>query len=129
MTTIVKKGTCPSIFRLRSGKIITLEVSPVLNFIDDVSFEDLMVEYGNFIKERVISDKNPNGCFIIGVKPENAKAQDVEVGEEIKDNSAPIEVEAPSLEDLKATAQALGIRGYASMKLETLQARIAEKQG
>ena len=93
MPTIVKKGTCPSIFRLRSGKIVTLDVSPVLNFIDDTTFEELMIEYGHFIKERIISDKNPNGCFIFGIKPESAKAQDKEVGNEIKDYSAPIEVE------------------------------------
>lgn len=93
MTTIVKKGTNAQVFRLKSGKVVLLEVSPVLNHLEDKDFDELMSEFGAFIKERVISDKNPHGCFIIQDNREDAKAQDTEVGDEIKDASAPVEVE------------------------------------
>lgn len=95
MPTIVKKGTNPSVFNLRNGKKIRLDVSPVLNVISDDDFSVLMKEYGNFINERRIDDKNPDGCFIIHDNKADATAHDAEIGEEIKDNSAPIEVPAP----------------------------------
>lgn len=93
MAIIVKKGTNSQIFRLKSGRVVLLEVSPVFNHLDDSLFDELMSEFGAFIKERVISDKNPHGCFIVQDNREDAKAQDKEVGDEIKDASAPVEVE------------------------------------
>jgi hypothetical protein len=97
MPTIIKKGTNPSAFRLASGKNVVLRVGAgggdFLNILSDSDYEMLMKEYGNFITPRIISDKNPRGCFIISETI--AKAQDMgkEIGSEIKDNSAPIEVE------------------------------------
>lgn len=91
MATIIKKGTNKSAFRLKSGELITLEVNGVLNIIEDKLFEKLMAEYGSFIRPRIISDKNPNGCFIVSEKKSIAVDQDKEVGE-IKDKSAPIKI-------------------------------------
>lgn len=74
MPTIVKKGTNSSVFKLRNGKKIILAVSPVLNIISDDDFSALMKEYGNFINERRIDDKNPGGCFIIHDEKADATA-------------------------------------------------------
>lgn len=93
MPTIVKKGTNPSSFVLKSGKVVTLNPSPMLNILDDATYEELMSEYGCFINERRISDKHPNGTYLIHDSAEYVKAQDKEIGKEIKDKSAPIEVE------------------------------------
>ena len=92
MATIVKKGTNPSALKLRNGKTIMLQVGGILNVIPDEDFDDLMKEYGSFITPRIISDKNPMGCFIVSDKREVAKDMSNEIGEEIKDNSAPVEI-------------------------------------
>ena len=101
MVAIIKKGTNPSSFRLKtgSGRVITLQPD-ILTVVTDDNFEELMREYGSFIKPRIISDKNPSGCFIIsqrGYGTDNSYANDMnkEVGE-IKDASAHIEVKAPA---------------------------------
>lgn len=96
MVSIVKKGTNPSCFNLKSGKKIIFEPD-ILNVLSDDDFEELMNEYGSFIKERIISDKNPRGCFIVNAKAESAKAEQKEIGDEIKDRSAPIEVKEPEI--------------------------------
>lgn len=95
MATIIKKGTNPSAFRLSNGKVITLQVGIAggnyLNIIKDEDFDLLMKEYGSFINPRIISDKNPWGCFIISDSRSYAEDMNKEVGE-IKDASAPIEL-------------------------------------
>lgn len=95
MATIIKKGTNPSSFRLSNGKVITLEVGfnggQYLNIIKDADFELLMKEYGGFITPRILSDKNPGGCFIVSESKAYAEDMNKEVGE-IKDKSAPIEI-------------------------------------
>lgn len=95
MATIIKKGTNPSCFKLSNGKIIKLEVGVAggnyLNIISDADFSQLMEEYGSFIRPRILSDKNPGGCFIISESLSYAKDMNKEVGE-IKDASAPIEL-------------------------------------
>lgn len=97
MPTIIKKGTNPSAFRLRNGKTIQIEVGAgggdMLNIISDADYDMLMREYGNFIRERIISDKNPRGCFIIHDSREYAAGMGKEIGDEIKDNSARLDVE------------------------------------
>lgn len=92
MVTIVKKGTNPSAFKLKNGKLIVLEAGGILNTIKDEDFDDLMKEYGSFVSQRIVSDKNPCGCFIISDKRQYAADMSNEIGDEIKDNSAPIEV-------------------------------------
>lgn len=92
MATIVKKGTNPSAFKLKNGKTILLQVGGILNVIPDEDFDALMKEYGSFITPRIISDKNPMGCFIVSDKREDAKDMSNEIGDEIKDNSAPVEI-------------------------------------
>lgn len=83
---IIKKGTNPSSFRLRNGKVLTF-YPDMLQTVSDADYEALMFEYGKFITPRIISDKNPCGCFIVGgVK---AADQNKEVGK-VKDKSAPI---------------------------------------
>lgn len=95
MPTIVKKGTNPSAFRLSNGKVITLQVGAgggqFLNVIQDCDFELLMKEYSSFILPRVITDKNPHGCFIIHDSSSYVRDMSQEVGE-IKDGSAQIDI-------------------------------------
>lgn len=95
MATIIKKGTNPSSFRLSTGKVITLQVGAgggqFLNIISDNDFELLMKEYGGFINPRILSDKNPGGCFIISENRSYAADMSKEVGE-IKDGSALMEL-------------------------------------
>ena len=95
MMTIVKMGTNPSGFRLSDGKFINLNVWPETNDLADSNFEQLMKEYGHFIKERTYSDKNPTGCFVIHEKRDYAAEAAEENGGENKDGSAPCEVPAP----------------------------------
>lgn len=96
MPTIIKKGTNNSAFRLRNGHTIVLQAGlgggDHLNILTDAEYDALMAEYGTFILPRILSDKNPNGCFIIHDKREYAKDLGAEVGE-IRDNSAPIEID------------------------------------
>lgn len=89
---IVKRGTNASCFALKKGVTITLHPEPVLNVIPDALFEQLMAQYGSFIKPRIQSDKNPNGCFIVQTKKENASAQKKEAGV-LKDGSAQLDGE------------------------------------
>ena len=91
MATIIKKGTSASCFKLSDDTTIML-IPDVLTVLDDKVFDKLMMEYGSFIKPRIITESNPSGCFIVSFKKENAKAQNKEVGE-VKDNSSPVEVE------------------------------------
>ena len=96
MPTIIKKGTNNSAFKLRNGHTIVLQVGfgggDHLNILTDQEYDALMAEYGTFIRPRIISDKNPNGCFIIHDSREYAKDFGAEVGE-IRDNSAPIQID------------------------------------
>lgn len=95
MAIIIKKGTNPSCFKLRNGKYLTLRVGEnggdFLNVVSEADYEMLMADYGEFINERTLSDKNPRGCFIV----QHSKAVAVDMNKEvgvIKDNSAPLEL-------------------------------------
>ena len=90
MSSIIKKGTNASAFRLKDGKLITLEPDVLVVLKEDI-FEELMREYGSFITPRIITEANPNGCFIVNRKSDFALDMNKEVGK-IKDNSAQIEV-------------------------------------
>lgn len=96
MPTIIKKGTNPSAFRLRNGRTIILRVGPgggeMMNVLTDREYDELMAEYGKFILERRITDKNPNGTFIIHDSREYAEDMAKEIGDEIQDGSARIKV-------------------------------------
>lgn len=99
MPTIIKKGTNNSAFRLRNGRTIVIRTGfgggDELNILSDADFDALMAEYGAFITPRVISDKNPNGCFIIHDKREHAKGLSIEIGDSITDRSAPLKMPTP----------------------------------
>lgn len=127
MPTIVKKGTNSSVFKLRNGKKIILAVSPVLNIISDDDFSALMKEYGNFINERRIDDKNPGGCFIIHDEKADATAHDAEIGEEIKDNSAPIEIETEMNSDFSAIEVSDPVLETKSEEVSSEDVEIGEK--
>lgn len=76
---IVNKQVNGISFRLKNARIVTL--SPErdgMNFIPDVVFEELMAEYGHYIRSRIFSDKNPKGCFLMHEKEEDARAQEEE---------------------------------------------------
>ncbi|MBO7714398.1 MAG: hypothetical protein J6S85_12555 [Methanobrevibacter sp.] len=88
MATIIKKGTCASSFRLSSGKVFTFEPD-VLKVLNKDEYEALMLEYGYFIKPRIISDKNPCGCFIVSDKITKAGDMDKEVGK-VEDKSSQV---------------------------------------
>lgn len=90
MATIIKKGTCASCFRLKSGRMIMLQPDVIVT-LKEADYEELMKEYGSFITPRILTDKNPTGCFIVSTKIAKAKDQSKEVGK-VKDGSAPIEV-------------------------------------
>lgn len=96
MPTIIKKGTNPSAFRLKNGRTIILQVGPgggeMINTLTEAEYDALMAEYGTFIMERRITDANPLGVFIIHDSREYAKDMAREIGDEIKDGSAPIKV-------------------------------------
>lgn len=96
MPTIIKKGTNNSAFRLKNGRTIVIRTGfgggDDLNILTERDFDDLMAEYGAFIKPRVLSDSNPNGCFIIHDRRDYAADMSREIGDEIKDNSAPIDL-------------------------------------
>lgn len=91
MATIIKKGTNPSCFRLRNGKVINL-FPDVLTVLTDEEEELLMSEYGSFIMPRVITESKPNGCFILSHKKEYSADMNKEVGK-VLDNSSKIEIE------------------------------------
>ncbi|MBR2771618.1 MAG: hypothetical protein IKD78_06350 [Bacteroidales bacterium] len=72
---------------------MTILLQPdVMCTLTDEIYDALMGEYGRFIKERVITDKNPAGCFILHDKREYAAGQSAEIADEITDPSAPIKV-------------------------------------
>lgn len=92
MTSIIKKGTNASAFKLSSRTIVC---DPnIITVITDDEYAELMNKYGNFIKERVLSDKNPGGCFILNNNKDKKYAEDMnkEVGE-VKDNSSRINLD------------------------------------
>lgn len=90
MATLIKKGTNASCFRLKTGKLITLQPD-VMVILSVNDYEALMAEYGSFIMPRILTDKNPMGCFIVSNKSDKAKDQSKEVGK-VEDGSAPIKV-------------------------------------
>ncbi len=71
----------------------------MFNFVSEDDFKALMQEYGCFISPRIISDSNPDGCFIIHADKKVAQDMSKEIGDEIRDNSGQIEVEAPVAEE------------------------------
>lgn len=90
MATIVKKGTNASCFRLSTGKVLTFEPD-ILRVLNDDEFEQLMKEYGSFIRPRIITESKPNGCFIVSDKNSYGSDMNKEVGE-VEDNSSRVKV-------------------------------------
>lgn len=90
MAAIIKKGTNASCFRLSTGKVLTFEPD-ILRVLNDDEFEQLMKEYGSFIKPRIITESKPNGCFIVSDKNSYSADMNKEVGE-IEDNSSRVKV-------------------------------------
>ena len=90
MATIIKKGTCASCFKLPSGRMIMLHPDVIVT-LKDAEYEELMKEYGSFITPRILTDKNPSGCFIVSTKVAKAADQNKEVGQ-VNDGSSPVEV-------------------------------------
>lgn len=91
MPSIIKKGTNPSAFRMRNGKTHVLHPDIVTTLTDD-EYDELMAEYGAFIRERRITDAHPTGCFIIHDSREYVESQSKEIADEVQDNSAPVKV-------------------------------------
>lgn len=90
MPTIIKKGTNPSAFRLKD-KVLVLEPN-IITTIPQKEFEELKKEWWGFIGPRIITDKNPCGCFIVSDKGvDYAKGFNNEVGI-VEDGSAPVQI-------------------------------------
>lgn len=126
MQIIIKRGTNASSFPLSNGRVVVLRPEPVMNEVSDEDFGRLLVEYGSFIRPRVHSDKNPDGCFIINDKALKAADHSKEAGK-LKDGSAPaskkdlknagkkrkknassIEIKTPVLNDSPKTEESTG---------------------
>ena len=90
MAAIIKKGTNASCFRLSTGKVLTFEPD-ILRVLNDDEFEQLMKEYGSFIKPRIITESKPNGCFIVSDKNSYSADMNKEVGK-VEDNSSRVKV-------------------------------------
>ena len=91
MATIIKKGTNPSAFRIKD-KVIVLEPD-VLTFISEEDMEELKHKWWGFIGPRVISEKNPLGCFIISERSlDYVDGMNKEVGK-VEDGSSPLDGE------------------------------------
>jgi hypothetical protein len=91
MPSIIKKGTNASAFRMRSGKTHVFQPD-IVTTLSNEEYDELMAEYGAFIRERRITDAHPAGCFIIHDSREYVEDQSKEIADEIQDNSAPIKV-------------------------------------
>lgn len=91
MPTIRKKAktNIPTAFRLKNGKIITVYTDST-TIIGNDDYDSLMREYGSFITPRIISEKNPNGCFSINGSSSYVNDQIKEIGNDYIDNAAPI---------------------------------------
>ena len=87
MVAIILKATCDIEFPI-GKKNILIKAGGVINSIPESEYFELMKHYGKFIENRLLSEKNPNGFFIIQNAPKKAQDMDKEVGE-IKDKSAP----------------------------------------
>lgn len=90
MVAVIKKGTNPQSFRVRSGKVYTF-LPDVLTVLTDDEYAELRKEYGAFIDARTITDEHPGGCFIISTRNAYASDQSKEVGE-VEDGSSPVKV-------------------------------------
>lgn len=91
MPSIIKKGTNASAFRMRSGKTHVFQPD-IVTTLSNEEYDELMAEYGAFIRERRITDAHPAGCFIIHDSREYVEDQSKEIADEIQDNSAPVKV-------------------------------------
>lgn len=91
MPSFIKKGTNASAFRMRSGKTHVFQPD-IVTTLSNEEYDELMAEYGAFIRERRITDAHPAGCFIIHDSREYVENQSKEIADEIQDNSAPIKV-------------------------------------
>ena len=100
MVGIAYKSTNAIKFHLKNGKNIEIlpEQQVLVNILSESDFEALMNEYGDFIKKRTFSESNPTGCFAIGKSQSYASDMSKEIGE-VKDASAPIEVEQPEVKE------------------------------
>ena len=90
MPSIIKKGTNASSFTLENGKNIILHPD-LITVLSNSDFDLLMKEYGSFIRDRTLSDKNIFGCFIINDTRGKSLSQNKEIGT-LSDNSSPVEV-------------------------------------
>lgn len=91
MPTIVKKGTNPSAFRLNKRTIIC--EPNVITVISDEEYAELKEKYGAFIEPRIITEKNPCGCFLVSERSQSyVSDMNKEVGE-VKDNSARVDLD------------------------------------
>ena len=89
MSTIIKKGTNPSAFRLHD-KVLVLEPN-VITVITEKEMDELKHKWWGFIEPRIITEKNPYGCFIISDKSINyADGFNREIGK-VEDGSMPIQ--------------------------------------
>ena len=91
MPTIIKKGTNPSAFRLKE-RVLVLEPD-VITVVSDKEMAELRSKWWGFIEPRIITEKNPSGCFIISERSVNyADGFNKEVGK-VEDGSTPIQME------------------------------------
>lgn len=86
MVAIVLKSTCDIAFPIK-GKEIVIKAGGVINSVTDEEYAEIMKNYGSFIENRRLSEKKPNGYFIIQGDKKRAKDMNKEVGK-IKDKSA-----------------------------------------
>lgn len=98
MSTIIKKGTNASAFRV-NNKVIVLKPN-IMTYISDEDMRELKRLWWGFIEPRIISEKNPLGCFIVSERSESyIRDMSKEIGD-IKDNSR-IKTEEETKEEVK----------------------------
>ena len=91
MASIIKKGTNASVISIK-GKNYVLNPG-IITYIEDGVFNDWLnnTGQGKFFASRIISDKNPGGCFAVHKSSSSANSISNEIGE-VKDASARIEI-------------------------------------
>lgn len=91
MPVIVKKGTNPSAFRL-SKRTVVCEPD-IVTVITDEELAEIKQKFGGFLEPRIITEKNPFGCFIISERSTNyTEGFNKEVGK-VEDGSTPLQME------------------------------------
>ena len=91
LATIIKKGTNPSAFQL-SKRVLVLEPD-VITVVSEEEMAELKHKWWGFIGPRVITEKNPLGCFIIRERSLGyVDGMNKEVGK-VEDGSTPLDGE------------------------------------